>query len=411
MTAGYHLFPTQLGPCGVAWSERGLLAVQLPEATREATEARLQAKARSAREASPPAWVAKLARKIAAHVGGTTHDFSDVRLDDAHLPAFQRRIYQALREVPAGTTASYGDLAERAGSPGAARAVGGAMGKNPWPIVVPCHRVLGAGKSTGGFSAFGGTATKVRLLAYEGAATDVATWLMKQDKVLGRFIKKVGPFPGDARGLTPSDAPSTFEVLAKSIVYQQLNGRAAATIWGRVQALAGAGAKGTQKTQGAKAGAPSRLTADVVLRAKDTALRGAGLSQNKMLAIRDLAERQARGEIPSLEDLATLDDAAIVETLTRVRGVGPWTVQMLLIFRLGRPDVLPALDYGVQQGFKNLYGTSALPKPIELAEHGERWSPYRSVASWYLWRAAEMLRPAKTKPSATPSPPAPRKRR
>jgi len=126
-----------------------------------------------------------------------------------------------------------------------------------------------------------------------------------------------------------------------------------------------------------------------VLRASDAKLRGAGLSRAKVLALRDLAKRAAAGEVPSLADARRMDDSALVERLTQVRGIGRWTVEMLLIFRLGRPDVLPADDYGVRKGFATVFRRREVPPPKDVARRGERWAPYRTVAAWYLWRAAE----------------------
>jgi 3-methyladenine DNA glycosylase/8-oxoguanine DNA glycosylase len=167
---------------------------------------------------------------------------------------------------------------------------------------------------------------------------------------------------------------SVFGALAEAIVYQQLTGKAAATIYGRVCALC-----------------PSRpgLTAERVLKLTDTKLRGAGLSRAKTLALRDLARKTIDGTVPTLRAIRRLDDATIVERLTDVRGIGRWTAEMLLMFRLGRPDVLPVGDYGIRKGFAVVMRKRALPSPAALEAHGERWRPYRTVASWYLWRALE----------------------
>jgi DNA-3-methyladenine glycosylase II len=121
-------------------------------------------------------------------------------------------------------------------------------------------------------------------------------------------------------------------------------------------------------------------------------LRGVGFSAAKAAALRDLAARTLEGVVPDTPTLERLDDAAIVARLTQVRGIGPWTVQMMLMFQLGRPDVLPVDDYGVRNGFRLAYGLAALPTPRELARHGERWAPWRSAAAWYLWRAVDLAR-------------------
>jgi 3-methyladenine DNA glycosylase/8-oxoguanine DNA glycosylase len=195
------------------------------------------------------------------------------------------------------------------------------------------------------------------------------------DPALARVVDAAGPLRIELQ-----TTPSTFGALAEAIVYQQLHARAAATIFGRVCALF--------------PGAPARPTAEQILGASDEALRGAGLSGAKLLALRDLARRTVDGEIPTLAQLRRMDDEAIVERLTRVRGIGRWTVEMLLIFRLGRPDVLPADDYGVRKGFAVTFGRPEVPSRSDVERYGERWRPFRTAASWYLWRALELPRPS-----------------
>jgi 3-methyladenine DNA glycosylase/8-oxoguanine DNA glycosylase len=159
-------------------------------------------------------------------------------------------------------------------------------------------------------------------------------------------------------------------------VYQQLHGRAAATIYARLCALFPHGHRGP--------------TPKDVLRAPEAKLLGAGLSRAKMLALRDLAKRAAAGEIPSWAEARALDDETLIERLTAVRGIGRWTVEMLLIARLGRPDVLPVDDFGIRKGFMIGWRKRSMPKPKELAKYGQRWAPWRTVAAWYLWRATEL---------------------
>jgi methylated-DNA-[protein]-cysteine S-methyltransferase len=166
--AGFTLFDTAIGPCGVAWGPRGIVGVQLPEADAPATRARLARRFPEAREAPPPAAVQAVVDGIAALAGGAAADLSEAPLDMAGVPAFHRRVYDVARRIPPGETLTYGAVAARLGEPGAARAVGQALGRNPFPIVVPCHRVTAAGGKLGGFSAHGGRATKLRLLAIEG---------------------------------------------------------------------------------------------------------------------------------------------------------------------------------------------------------------------------------------------------
>jgi DNA-3-methyladenine glycosylase II len=196
-----------------------------------------------------------------------------------------------------------------------------------------------------------------------------ADYLAARDKRLGAVIRRVGPCPLTPRRRAP------FEALVRSVVYQQLNGTAAATILGRVLKL----------YPDRRFPAPADLLAT-----SDEQFRAAGLSGAKMRAIRDIAEKTISGVVPTTRLIRRMSDKEIVERLTEVRGVGPWTVEMLLIFTLGRPDVLPATDYGVRQGFAKVYGLPELPQPKELLAFGECWRPHRSAAAWYLWRALEV---------------------
>jgi DNA-3-methyladenine glycosylase II len=165
-----------------------------------------------------------------------------------------------------------------------------------------------------------------------------------------------------------------FDALAESIAYQQLSGKAAATIWGRVRAL-----YGKRKW----------LDPKQVLATPDETLRGAGLSRSKVAALKDLAAKTLDGTVPSARQLAQMSDEEIIERLTAVRGIGRWTVEMLLLFDLGRLDVWPVGDYGVQKGFAKTFGKRKLPKSKQLMKLGEKWRPYRSVAAWYFWRALD----------------------
>jgi methylated-DNA-[protein]-cysteine S-methyltransferase len=390
MTAqGFALFETPIGRCAIAWGGQGIAGVHLP-GTREAeTRARVLRRFPGAREAPPPREVQAAVDGIIALLRGDDSDLASISLDMDGVPPFHRRVYEAARAIPAGETASYGDIAAQAGAPGAARAVGQALGRNPFAIVVPCHRVLAAGQRVGGFSATGGVATKLRLLSIESARAAAASFdgdgelcfdagaalahVCESDPPLARLVDAVGPF-----GLRLDRTPSIFLALAEAIVYQQLTARAAATIFARVRALFARAHEGP--------------TAEQVLRASDAKLRGAGLSQNKLLSLRDLARRAVDGELPTLAEVQRMDDEAIVERLTQVRGIGRWTVEMLLIFRLGRPDVLPLDDYGVRKGYALAFRRRELPGRADLARRGERWRPFRTVASWYLWRAVERAR-------------------
>jgi O-6-methylguanine DNA methyltransferase len=384
---GFALFDTAVGPCGIAWGERGVVGVQLPETGEPETRARLARRFPGAREGSPPPLVQLAIDGISSLLRGEPSDLSEVVLDMNGLPPFHRRVYEAARDIGPGATLSYGEVAARIGVPGAARAVGQALGRNPFAIVVPCHRVLAAGGKAGGFSASGGVATKMRLLSIEGPRADQASLfdgrggfafdheaavehLRASDPALARLIDAVGPFR-----MKLAATQSLFVALAQAIVYQQLNGKAAATIFARLCALF------PRATEGPTPGH--------ILRASDEKLRGAGLSRSKLLSLRDLARRSSEGEIPTLAEVHRMDGDAIIERLTVVRGIGRWTVEMLLMFRLGRADVLPADDYGIRKGFALTFKKRDLPTRQELERRGARWRPYRTVASWYLWRAVE----------------------
>ena len=165
---GFALFDTAIGRCGIAWNDRGIARIMLPEASDDATRHRLTRDAPASAEAATPPAVAAAIALIVSHVRGEPAALETIVLDLDGVPAFHRQVYEAARQIPCGQTVSYGELARALGKPGAARAIGQAMGANPFPIVVPCHRVLAANRATGGFSAHGGVETKAKLLAAEG---------------------------------------------------------------------------------------------------------------------------------------------------------------------------------------------------------------------------------------------------
>lgn len=204
-----------------------------------------------------------------------------------------------------------------------------------------------------------------------GFDTDAASaHLARRDRKLGAWIKRIGAIAPDPRWRKPFDP---VDALARAILYQQLSGKAAATIVGRVEAAI----------------ASDRFHCDTLDRIDDATLRACGVSGNKALALRDLALREARGGIPDLRRMSTMTEDAIVEALVPIRGIGRWTVEMMLMFRLGRPDVLPVDDLGIRKGAQAVDKLDTMPTPKALAERGERWGPYRSYASLYLWRIAD----------------------
>ena len=381
--SGLTLFDSAIGPCGLAWSKAGVCGVQLPERDAEATRERLEMRFPDYEWFEPSGASRRARDALVAHLDGKSRDLGKIELD-WQVTAFRRRVYEAARRIPSGDTVTYGELARSIGSPSAARAIGQAMGNNPYPIIVPCHRVLAAGGRNGGFSAAGGAATKVCMLRIEGNHEvrldgfeydpfEAVAALSAADPRLAKIIDLVGP-----PRLEIQHTSSVFVALARAIVYQQLSGKAAATIFRRVCELLPRGERD--------------LTAARVMALSESALRGAGLSNNKYLALRDLARRSLDGEIPSLARLRRLDDEAVIETLTPVRGIGRWTVEMMLIFRLGRPDVMAVDDLGLRQGHAAIMGRGGETDRQKLMRYAERWRPYRSVASWYLWRAADLRR-------------------
>jgi 3-methyladenine DNA glycosylase/8-oxoguanine DNA glycosylase len=212
-----------------------------------------------------------------------------------------------------------------------------------------------------------GSSGRRELLRYD--PRKALSHLRRVDADLARLIRRVGPFRMESRAHL-----TTFQVMLRSIVYQQLSGRAAGAIEGRLKALF-----------------PNRRpTPAVLLTLADHDLRACGLSLAKIRALKDLAERSESGALPHRQRLRRMDDEAVIDSLCQVRGIGRWSAQMLLMFHLGRPDVLPVADLGVRKGFMLHRRDGALPSPDALLAHGERWRPFRSVASWYLWRATEL---------------------
>jgi len=195
--------------------------------------------------------------------------------------------------------------------------------------------------------------------------------LKKVDPVMARLIDAIGTCK-----LTLRDQGSHFDAIARSIVFQQLSGKAASTIHGRLEGL-----------YGGRSPLPAELTVT-----SDEHLRGVGLSRGKSAYLKDLAARVVSGELP-VETLHELSDDEVISALTRVKGIGRWTAQMFLMFRLGRPDVLPDLDLGIQKGIQRAYRLRKLPSPDRVKKIGAKWAPYRTIASWYLWRLLDVPTP------------------
>ncbi|HYB70970.1 MAG TPA: DNA-3-methyladenine glycosylase [Candidatus Bathyarchaeia archaeon] len=204
--------------------------------------------------------------------------------------------------------------------------------------------------------------------------------LSKVDPVMRALIRRVGPCGLAVRNQQP------FETLVRAVAHQQIHGRAAEAILGRFVAL----------FPGRRFPSPAAVAATPATR-----MRRAGFSRGKIRAIKDIARKARDGHVPTRRACHALSDEELIERLTALRGVGRWTVEMLLLFTLGRPDVLPVDDFGVREGFKRAYGRRKQPTPKQLRRHGERWKPYRSVAAWYLWRATEQALHRKVQPKIT----------
>lgn len=383
-------FWTSLGPGTLVWGCRGLQAVVLPGsgswgAAGEASARRAQdQRVASSTVEDQPAWVQEVGEMVAATLDGGWPRVPAVPLDWSVVTPFVRRVLEEiLQGLPPGSTWTYGELAARLGQPGGARAVGRALAANPWPVLVPCHRVVRTDGALGGYSGPGGLATKGRLLALEAAGAarfDGSGWasvlaraareLQGADPELARVIEAVGPCR-----LRPEPQGPTWWTLARVVVAQQLAGPAVQAVRARLERLVGT-----------DEGAAGRYLA-----ASPEQRRGVGLSAAKAETLWTLAEAARSGSLPTLEELGALADRRVVDLLSGFRGVGRWSAEMLLVFGLGRLDVLAVDDYGLRRGLGVLRGGPQGP-PVsrsELAEAGERWRPYRSVASWYLWRLAE----------------------
>jgi O-6-methylguanine DNA methyltransferase len=423
-------FELAIGRCTLRWTPQGLYELRLdalptPEVAlpcqpclpcAEGTQA--QEPARPTQQPSsnepqgpvPPSWEHTLVERLRGVLGGSGDRLLDIPLDLSGVPPFHRLVYQALREVAPGTTITYQELGRRAGSAHAARAVGQAMRSNRHLLVVPCHRVLSAGHRLGGFSAPGGTATKQRLLQLEGATAPLAAipepadppaatsptrldastsspsqgarslwepgviqhasaWLARCDPQLALLMEAMGPC-----GLRPPQHKTAFGALCEAVIYQQLAGSAARAITRRFCALVGGSSE------------ESLPSPRQVLDASASTLAEVGLSGSKQTTLLTVAEAVCEGQL-QLEELATLDAASITQVLTRIRGIGPWTADMMAIFFWGRPDVLPSRDLGIRKALAQLLGHTQLPTPREVEELGRRWQPFRTVVSWYLWKS------------------------
>jgi O-6-methylguanine DNA methyltransferase len=381
--ASFCLFKTPLGPCGIAWKESAepgkawvVTYIQLPESTRGLTEERIAGRSGRRKARLVPAAIAGIIKRIQNHLHGDLQDFQDIGIDLNRTAPFAKMVYEGARKIPAGRTVTYGALAKEIKRPTAFRAVGQALSKNPIPLIIPCHRILASGNNSGGFSAHGGVTTKAKLLAIEGVTLGnpatikskkdllrAASLLKNQDPRLAGCLDRPIEFH-----LRPGHSP--YATLIEAVVHQQLSPKAASTILGRVMDI----------YPGQKIPNPAKL-----LKTRDEPLRNAGLSKAKIKAVKDIALKTLDGTVPSSKEITTLSNEEIIKRLTSIYGVGFWTVEMMLIFNLGRMDVLPAGDYALRKSLSQVLGLKEIPTERQTAALGESWRPYRTVASLYLW--------------------------
>ena len=368
------MFATAVGPVGLAWTRRGVCRLEVGHPDADETSAALK----TACPGLPvvrklPAEVAATRDRIKGLLRGKSDDLRYIPVDLSGCSDFSRQVLRALRQVKPGTVITYGALATKAGRPGAARAIGRIMGANPVPLIVPCHRCLGADGSLTGFSAAGGTALKARILFIEGYERDPEhargiRHLQKTDPKIRRVIAKVGPY------LPMPDKPRPpYDTLVTAIVHQQLSVKAGQTIAGRVRDL----------TPGPHYPSPAEM-----LEFPPEILRACGLSNAKVGFVRDLAAWVGDGRL-KLGALRRIGDWQATGELTKVKGIGVWSAHMHLIFHLGRLDVLPVGDLGLRMAAAKLYGLEEYATPEELTEIAAPWRPYRSMGSYYLWRGLD----------------------
>lgn len=370
---GQMIFPTEEGFVGMGWTTAGVRNLILGMTSENTEKAMLKHCADLPVVRRAGGDTAQLVKRIKAHLRGRNDDFLDVPVQYPAVGEFSLKVLQKLRKVLPGKVVTYGELAAICGKPRAARGVGSIMGSNPVPLIVPCHRCMGKDGSLTGFSTEGGIEIKARMLFREGyAANEVyaagIAHLRKVDPVMRRIINIKGPY----RALPDKPEPA-WDSLITAIVHQQLSVKAGKTIAGRVKDL----------SSGSKFPTPAQ-----VLEMKHEDLRAAGLSNQKVSYIQDLAQKVNSGDL-NLRRLKRMDDEEVITELTKVRGIGRWSAQMHLIFHLGRLDVLPTGDLGLQVAAARGYGFDEYATAAELETVGEKWAPYRSMASWYLWQGLD----------------------
>lgn len=371
---GWTVFATKVGPVGLAWTRRGVCRLVVGYSDAQDAAADLAGACPGlSRMAKLPPEVSATRERVKGLLAGKPDTLRDIPVDLTSVSEFSRKVLLALRRVGPGKVITYGELAKKAGKPGAARAIGRIMGANPVPVIVPCHRCMGADGSLTGFSAAGGTSLKARLLFIEGYERNAEhargiRHLQKVDPKMRRVIGKVGPY------LALPDKPRPpYDTLVTAIVHQQLSVKAGQTIAGRVRDL----------TPGPHYPAPEEMLAY-----PHEKLRACGLSNAKVGYVQDLATRVDDGRL-KLTALKRMNDDEVITTLTEVKGIGVWSAHMHLIFHLNRLDVLPVGDLGLRMAAAKLYGLDEYATASQLTEIAEPWRPYRSMGSYYLWRGLD----------------------
>ncbi len=359
---------------GLAWTPKGIHRLEFGPRDDESVINQLIVKCPDLKRARPvPAPIKDIVRRVKAHLTGRSDSLLDIPVDLRKGSEFSTEVWRQLRKVKPGKVITYGQLAAKAGRPGAARAVGRIMGANPVPVIVPCHRCVGADGSMTGFSTEGGIFLKKKLLFIEGYEPnaeyrDGIAHLRRRDPVMRRLIKVVGPFQA-----LPDKPSPPYDTLITAIVHQQLAVKAGRTIAGRLRNL----------SEGPRFPKPEQMMAF-----DDSVLRSVGLSKQKTSYVKDLATRVFDGRL-KLGRLNHLDDEAVITELTKVRGIGVWSAHMHLIFYLGRLDVLPVGDLGIQIACGKFYDLGKYASADQITELGKKWTPYCSMAAWYLWQGLD----------------------
>ena len=374
----FSFYESVLGKCALVWGGEGVLRNFLPFESPSETQNEVLHEFAEAVETGLNKEMQKVVSKLRLAISGAKVDFNDVLINKSNWSPFNKKIYEYTQSIPTGSTTTYGFLADAIGHPNAFRAVGTALGKNPLPIIIPCHRVLGRDGSLRGFSASNGIITKQILLRLEGCEVqppfigydplESSDFLAKSDPRLAKLIKLVGP-----PCINIPRKVQIFEPLSRAIISQQISVKAAQSI-----------SRKLTEEFGKKNG---NLDIERIFKARHEKLKACGLSENKALYLKELAKHARDKQLPSGEELKCMSNSEVVDSLTKLKGVGKWTAEMILIFQFGRADVLAVDDLALRKGHGILLGKKNHESSREQLEtYAKRWRPYRSAGCWYLWR-------------------------